>query len=368
MFWNYPANQKLDKLEATFYADLDKEKVEELNDICVKIGLNKNSGKSLLRLMNFMAELNGKKPISKINLEEVNNFMQNNFMHRGIFGLNPIHKKSKLKAIQEFSNEISSCLDDLGIYKKEECNSIYFSNLLEKNKEDKLTIRILGNNELIFDFQCKKVREFLEYIPEDLKSRINIELLGKTGFNSFFMEDTCSEILMMKKKAGKYFGDLGINIDVAQVSGNIVNTIQTIKKADSKFSYDDNDKIIYFMCPNALSRQKSDIELYNLQNEKNTENIYFDNCGGIEELGYFLDQVANGEDISNKKFKKLAKKFIDLEISNSLCEIAKNTYTKLKIINLKEEHGELHTENVKKDLGYFTNKVISNRTDKKMEL
>ena len=219
---------------------------------------------------------------------------QKNFMYnKKILNLIPIRhliiNKSKLKELETYKDLFEKCFDSLQIHKSETYDVNEIINNLKKGEE--LKLRVLGTNHIFLKTEFNAVKKFLDKVPENLRSQITVELLSKTGTNRSFREDDKPEIEIMKKMAKKHLS--AYNVAIQPVTfGKHANTLGTIVAADKLDSLNDPEKTstLYFLCPNALNRQIYDIELHNLKNGYGTRHsatskkIYFDGCGGYEQL------------------------------------------------------------------------------------
>mgnify|MGYP003607645123 CR=1 FL=1 len=337
----------IESLNNIFKVKFSKNTIEQANNICIELDFRNGSGASLLTLVEFMRILNGDKKPLELTANGINNFMQQNFLvKKPIFGIMPILDTYKINILEMFKPQISACFNDLDLYIAPDIQKDMelFAKFLSEEQKNKLTLRILGNNELILKIQYTKVQKFLEAIPEILRKKITVELLGKTGINSAFKEDAESEIKIMERMAKSYFGNLGVTIKPILTRGKFISTIDTIKTADAIYPVSNNCKIIYFMCPNAFNRQMLDIMLFNLQNGKTSANIFFDGCGGYTALEEHLLISRQKYSANESRFKKTAEKFLSIEIPNALCEIAKGTYT--KIILTRESNSTKNTNSI----------------------
>lgn len=231
-----------------------------------------------------------------LNTDNINdaliNLTQKTFMYNkkllGIFPLRHlIIDKKKRKEFERYSDVFEKCFESLQIHKKSEYNT---NEIIESLKNgEKLKLRILGTNHFFLKTEFRAVQNFLNKIPAEYKNQITVELLSKSGINSTFKEDKEPELEIMKKISLKYLKSYGVKI-IGIDGGKHANTLDTIVAADKI----DNEKglaqanTLYFLCPNALNRQKYDIELHNLKNYSNTNGnspkIYYNNCGGYKQL------------------------------------------------------------------------------------
>ena len=239
-----------------------------------------------------------------LNADNINdaliNLTQKTFMYNkkllGIFPLRHlIIDKKKRKEFERYSNVFEKCFESLQIHKKSEYNT---NEIIESLKNgEKLKLRILGTNHFFLKTEFRAVQNFLNKIPAEYKNQITVELLSKSGINSTFKEDKEPELEIMKKMSSKYLKPHGVKI-IGIDGGKHANTLDTIVAADKI----DNEiglaqaNTLYFLCPNALNRQKYDIELHNLKNYSNTNGnspkIYYDNCGGYKQLEEDLRKKA----------------------------------------------------------------------------
>lgn len=273
-----------------------------LNSIAVMASINNRNLKDIFVLSNNgEIDLNYKK-IGVDNTETaLINLTQKNFMrNQKILGLIPIRHliidDKKLKLITKYSRIFEECFDSLHMYQKSEYDMDEIKKNLEKG--EKLRIRILGTNHFFLKTEFKAVKNFLDQIPEKSREQITVELLSKSGVNKNFGEDHEPELKIMEHMSAKYLKQYGVKIQSVD-SGKHANTERTLVAADKIDSLNglQNTPILYFMCPNALNRQKYDIELHNLQNSLNTRTnipvIYYDNCGGYKQLEADLEESVN---------------------------------------------------------------------------
>ncbi len=220
------------------------------------------------------------------------NLTQKTFMYnKKLLGIVPIRHlildDKKKDKFEKHKDVFEKCFESLKIHKKSEYN---IDEIIEDLKKgEKLKLRILGTNHFFLKTEFYATQDFLEKIPEEYRKQITVELLSKSGINNAFHEDKEPELDIMKKMSSKYLKSYGVQI-IGVDGGKHANTLDTIVTADKI----DNEiglaqaNTLYFLCPNALNRQKYDIELHNLKNYSNvngnSSKIYYDNCGGYKQL------------------------------------------------------------------------------------
>lgn len=317
-----------------------------------------------------------------LNTDNINdaliNLTQKTFMYNkkllGIFPLRHlIIDKKKRKEFERYSDVFEKCFKSLQIHKKSEYNT---NEIIESLKNgEKLKLRILGTNHLFLKTEFRAVQNFLNKIPDKYKNQITVELLSKSGINSTFKEDKEPELEIMKKMSSEYLKSHGVKI-IGIDGGKHANTLDTIVAADKI----DNEiglahvNTLYFLCPNALNRQKYDIELHNLKNYSNTNGnspkIYYDNCGGYKQLENDLRDQATQNTILlstiklyeqeptienlkllvdiNNKYKYLVEKYQKAQ-NDSLCK----KYIAINKIKKEVKKIKLEKEKDKKLIEYF---------------